>query len=133
MSPSVVITDSTRGIGYALATAFLKRGCSVTISGHTQQGLEDALARMAGKAPAERIFGHPCDVTDYNQVQQLWEKAKPILNIIAERPETLAPVLVEKILKNKKNGVTIRYSSPARLLVKFFIAPFRKRDLFTPR
>jgi short-subunit dehydrogenase len=59
------------------------------------------------------------------------EKSKRILNIIAERPETVAPVLVEKILSNSKNGVTIAYSSLLKLLVKFLTSPFNKRDLFS--
>jgi short-subunit dehydrogenase len=63
--------------------------------------------------------------------EQELEKSKPILNIIAEKPETVAPVLVEKILKNRKNGATIAYSSYSRMLLKFLMAPFKKRDLFT--
>jgi hypothetical protein len=59
------------------------------------------------------------------------EKSKRILNIIAERAETVAPVLVEKILENRKNGVTIAYSSPAAMMLKFLTAPFKKRDLFS--
>jgi NAD(P)-dependent dehydrogenase (short-subunit alcohol dehydrogenase family) len=59
------------------------------------------------------------------------EKSKPILNIIAERPETVAPTLADKILRNNKNGVTINFSSPAYILLKFLLAPFRKRDLFS--
>jgi short-subunit dehydrogenase len=59
------------------------------------------------------------------------EKSKPILNIIAEKPETVAPILADKILSNKKNGVTIKFSSSAYIMLKFLIAPFRKRDLFS--
>ena len=59
------------------------------------------------------------------------EKSKRILNIIAERPETVAPVLVEKILENQKNGVTINYSSSMKMMLKFLTALFRKRDLFS--
>jgi short-subunit dehydrogenase len=58
------------------------------------------------------------------------EKSKRILNIIAERPETVAPVLAGKILENQKNGVTIAFSSPAKMMLKFLTAPFNKRDLF---
>jgi NAD(P)-dependent dehydrogenase (short-subunit alcohol dehydrogenase family) len=60
------------------------------------------------------------------------ERAKRILNIIAERPETVGPVLADKILKNKQNGVTITFTSPAAIMLKFLAAPFKKRDLFTP-
>jgi len=265
MNISVVITGSTRGIGYALAVAFLQQGCQVTLSGRSQATVEEAVANLRAKYPPERIFGVACDVTDLDQVQRLWdealqhfgrvdiwinnagtasprmnlweappqkydevvraniigtmygikvalngmlaqgsgalynmegfgargrgmqgmtlygstkasvhfinkslaqevkgtpvitggiapgmvitemitrqyvgreaelEKAKPILNIIAERPETVAPILVGKILKNHKNGVTITFASPLKIMFKFLTAPFNKRDLFTPQ
>ncbi len=265
MSKAVVITGSTRGIGYSLAVAFLERGCLVTISGHNPPALDEALARLAAKYPPERLFGYPCDVTEFSQVQALWEQArqhfgrvdiwinnagtaaprmafwelpvekldeivhlnltgtlygtrvalhgmlgqefgalynlegygargrnmgmrsvtlygstkaavhfvnqslaqeldstpvicgaiapgmvitdmithqyvgreaeldkvKPVLNVIAERPETVAPVLADKILGNRKNGATISFASPARIMLKFLAAPFTKRDLFS--
>jgi NAD(P)-dependent dehydrogenase (short-subunit alcohol dehydrogenase family) len=259
---SIVITGSTRGIGYSLAEAFLQRGCAVTISGRTQEAVDDAVAKLGKKHKHELIYGVPCDVTDCVQVERLWEsarnhfggidiwinnagmavpmmkfweltperydevvrtnvigtmygtraamtgmlaqgygalynlegfgargnrmqgmtlygstkagvhfinqslaqetegtpvitgaiapgmvitdmitrqfegreaeleKSKRILNIIAERAETVAPVLADKILKNQKNGITIAYSSSARMMIKFLIAPFNKRDLF---
>ncbi len=266
MSKVVVITGSTRGIGYALAGAFLERGCQVTISGHNPPAVEEAVAKLSTGYPPGRIFGFPCDVTDFSQVHALWERAhqhfgqvdiwinnagsalprtpfwelpadkyneivrlnligtmygskvalsgmlaqgfgalynmegygarggmgmrgltvygstkaavhfinqslakelagkpvisgaiapgmvitsmitrqyvgreaeleqaRPILNIIAERPETVAPVLVEKILSNRKNGATITFASPARIMLKVLTAPFKKRDLFSPQ
>jgi NAD(P)-dependent dehydrogenase (short-subunit alcohol dehydrogenase family) len=262
VNKSVVITGSTRGIGYSLASAFLERDCAVTISGRTTEAVNEAASKLSAKYNAELIFSFACDVTDFVQVQQLWERAKDhfgridiwinnagtatpmmkfwelspeqyvdvvhtnligtmygskvaltgmlaqghgvlynlegfgakgrsmrgmtlygstkasvhfinrslaeeikstsvitgaiapgmvitemitrqfngreeelekskrILNIIAERAETVAPVLVEKILENRKNGATITYSSSIRILVKFITAPFNKRDLF---
>jgi short-subunit dehydrogenase len=262
MNKSVVITGSTRGIGYSLAAAFLERDCAVTVSGRTTQAVDKALGKLRTKYNNELLYGFPCDVTDFNQVQKLWEngishfgridiwinnagtavpmmnlwelspgqytdvvqtniigtlygskvalsgmlaqgfgaiynmegfgargrsmggmtlygstkasvhfinrglaketkdtavitgaiapgmvitdmvtrqfegreeeleKSKRILNIIAERAETVAPMLVEKILKNQKNGATIAFSSSARMMVKFLTAPFNKRDLF---
>lgn len=260
---SIVITGSTRGIGYSLAEAFLEHGCSVTISGRIQKAVDDVVGKLGGKHNPDLIYGVACDVTDYAQVEQLWEnaknhfgaidiwinnagasaplvklweltpenydevvrtnvigtmygtrvaltgmlaqgfgalynlegygargggmqgatlygstkasvhfinrslaketkgtpvvigaiapgmvitdmvtqqfegreheleKAKRIINIIAEKAETVAPVLVDKILNNQKNGATIAYSSRARLMLKFLTAPFNKRDLFT--
>jgi NAD(P)-dependent dehydrogenase (short-subunit alcohol dehydrogenase family) len=259
---SIVITGSTRGIGFSLAEAFLQRACSVTISGRTQEAADDAVAKLAEKHNREQIYGVPCDVTDYTQVEQLWEsvknhfgeidiwinnagmavpmmkfweltpeqydkvvrtnvigtmygtrvaligmlaqgfgalynlegfgargnrmqgmalygstkagvhfinqslaqetegtpvitgaiapgmvitdmitrqfegreqeleRSKRILNIIAERAETVAPVLADKILNNQKNGAAIAYSSSGRMMLKFLTAPFNKRDLF---
>lgn len=260
---SIVITGSTRGIGYSLATAFLERDCTIIISGRTQEAVNEAIGKLGAKYSKERIFGYPCDVTDFIQVQKLWEnakshfgridiwinnagiatpmmkfwellpdqyvdvvqtnvigtmygirvaltgmlaqgygalynlegfgahgrsirgmtlygstkalvhfinrslaqetegtpviigaiapgmvitdmitqqfegreeeleKSKRILNIIAERAETVTPVLAEKILQNQKNGATITFSSPARMMLKFLTAPFKKRDLFS--
>ncbi len=259
---SIVITGSTRGIGFSLAEAFLQRGCSVTVSGRTQEAMDDAVAKLAEKHNREQIYDVPCDVTDYTQVEQLWEsvknhfgaidiwinnagmavpmmkfweltpeqydkvvrtnvigtmygtrvaligmlaqgfgalynlegfgargnrmqgmalygstkagvhfinqslaketegtsvitgaiapgmvitdmitrqfegreqeleRSKRILNIIAERAETVAPVLADKILNNQKNGAAIAYSSSGRMMLKFLTAPFNKRDLF---
>ena len=73
---TVVITGSTRGIGYGLADSFLSLGCAVTISGRTLAGVEKAVADLAAKHEAGRVLGQPCDVTDFQQVQALWDAAK---------------------------------------------------------
>ena len=72
---TIVITGSTRGIGYGLSEAFLERGCSVTISGRSREAVDRAVAQLGAKNPAERLFGQPCDVTDFDQVQALWDAA----------------------------------------------------------
>jgi NAD(P)-dependent dehydrogenase (short-subunit alcohol dehydrogenase family) len=262
MSKSVVITGSTRGIGFWLSDAFLRRGCSVTVSGRTQEGVDAASAKLAEFYDERHILGAPCDVTDFPQVEHLWnrardnfgtidiwinnagmaipmmpfwkvtpeqyedvvqtnligtmygskvalsgmlaqghgalynlegfgarnsrmkgmtlygstkasvhfinqsladetadtpvitgaiapgmvitdmitqqfegreeelEKSKRVLNIIAEKAETVAPVLADKILKNQRKGATIAYTSSSRIMLKFLLAPFNKRDLF---
>ena len=73
---TIIITGSTRGIGYGLADSFLSLGCSVAISGRAQASVEQAVAKLSSKHQAERIFGHPCDVTRFEQVQALWDAAK---------------------------------------------------------
>ena len=72
---TIVITGSTRGIGFGLSDAFLERGCSVAISGRSQEAVDRALAELGAKHSTERLFGHPCDVTDFDQVQALWDAA----------------------------------------------------------
>ena len=72
---TIVITGSTRGIGRGLAEEFLKRGHRVVISGRSTSSVEEALARLADDHPPERIFGQPCDVREYKQVQALWDAA----------------------------------------------------------
>lgn len=72
---TVVITGSTRGIGYGLAQEFLKRGCQVVVSGRKQADAEDAAARLAQHADRAQILAQACDVGEYLQVQALWRAA----------------------------------------------------------
>ncbi len=72
---SIVITGSTRGIGFALADAFLALGCQVTVSGRAQASVDQAAAALAARHAAGRIFGFPCDVTHFEELQALWEAA----------------------------------------------------------
>ena len=72
----VVITGSTRGIGYGLAESFLQLGCSVAISGRSRESTEQAVSRLADKFGKASVLGYPCDVTDPEQVTALWEEAK---------------------------------------------------------
>jgi len=71
----IVITGSTRGIGYGLAEAFLSRRCSVAISGRSNEAVEKAVANLGSRYEAERVFGQACDVTVPEQVQVLWDRS----------------------------------------------------------
>jgi NAD(P)-dependent dehydrogenase (short-subunit alcohol dehydrogenase family) len=72
----VVITGSTRGIGYGLADAFLGLGCGVVVSGRASAAIDPVVTRLGVKHEARRVWGYPCDVTDYAQVEALWAAAK---------------------------------------------------------
>ncbi len=73
---TIVITGSTRGIGYGMATEFLKRDCHVVISGRSQSSVDAALSQLGTQFAAERIHGMACDMQVYEQVQNLWDAAK---------------------------------------------------------
>ncbi|HEY70481.1 MAG TPA: SDR family oxidoreductase [Anaerolineae bacterium] len=72
----IVITGSTRGIGYGLADSFLDHDCAVIVSGRTQESVDAAMTRLGARHDRERIHGWPCDVCDYGQVQALWDAAQ---------------------------------------------------------
>jgi NAD(P)-dependent dehydrogenase (short-subunit alcohol dehydrogenase family) len=72
---SVVVTGSTRGIGFQLAREFLRRGCAVAVSGRGKPALDAALALLRAEFPAGDVHGIPCDVADPVQVQALWDGA----------------------------------------------------------
>lgn len=73
---SIVITGSTRGIGFGLAKAFLDRDCVVTISGSDPDNLTGALENLVQKYGDKRVVGNLCDVSDHNQIAGLWDLAK---------------------------------------------------------
>ena len=258
---TIVITGSTRGLGYGLAEAFLALGCQVVVSGRTAGAVTDAADTLGQSYMRERILGQACDVSEYPQVQGLWdaalsrfgqvdiwinnagsgqgmmkfweveaaqikeivetnltgtmfgaqvairgmlaqgsgalynmegsgsdgrghgltvyesskrggrfltdalvkqvtdtgvivgalspgmlvtdlvtdqmkpdaedgERLKRIMNIIADRVETVAPWLAEQVLANEKNGASIRWMTRGKLLWRFVSAPFNKRDRF---
>lgn len=72
----IVITGSTRGIGYGLGESFLALGCAVVINGRTHQAVDEAVVKLSAAHQCDRILGQPCDVTHLEQVQLLWENAK---------------------------------------------------------
>ena len=73
---NIVITGSTSGIGYGLANSFLALGCSMTISGRSQSNIDNAVKPLSDKYGDQHVYGYRCDVTDYSQVQNLWDAAK---------------------------------------------------------
>jgi hypothetical protein len=68
--------------------------------------------------------------SQYKDRPEDWDRAKRIFNIIADRVETVAPWLVDRILENKKHGAQISWASRGRMIFRFLTAPILKRDLF---
>ncbi|AVF43735.1 SDR family NAD(P)-dependent oxidoreductase [Acinetobacter nosocomialis] len=71
----VVITGSTKGIGLALAHAFLDLGCSVVIAGRNVEHLNHALSHLETHFNKEKFIGLCCNVTQIADVQTLWDRA----------------------------------------------------------
>ncbi len=69
---TVVITGSTRGIGFAMARSFLDQGCRVVISGRKKTSVQSAVQKLSEAYDGDRVEGCPCDVTSYNALQKLW-------------------------------------------------------------
>jgi NAD(P)-dependent dehydrogenase (short-subunit alcohol dehydrogenase family) len=68
---NVVITGSTRGIGFAMAREFLKAGCHVTLSGRGEALSEAVQAELM---PFEGKFIYiRCNVQDKASLQNLWD------------------------------------------------------------
>jgi len=69
----IIITGSTRGIGRGLADSFLALGSAVVISGRRPESVEAAVAELSARHDTGRVLGQACDVTDFEQVQALWD------------------------------------------------------------
>jgi NAD(P)-dependent dehydrogenase (short-subunit alcohol dehydrogenase family) len=73
---NVVITGSTKGIGYGYAREFLKRGHNVCITGRHATEVAQAVESLNADAPAgAKAIGQACEVSDVAQVQALWDRA----------------------------------------------------------
>ncbi len=72
---SIVITGSTRGIGYGLANEFLKRGCQVTVNGRSHASVAKAVESLSQSHDVKRIAGQAGDVTNPDDHRTLWETA----------------------------------------------------------
>jgi NAD(P)-dependent dehydrogenase (short-subunit alcohol dehydrogenase family) len=70
---NVVITGSTKGIGLGMAREFMRRGHKVMISSRGQAAVDHALSQLQQEFAPEMMAGQPCDVSDFEQVQALWD------------------------------------------------------------
>jgi short-subunit dehydrogenase len=70
---NVVITGSTRGLGYCMAIDFLNAGCNVTISGHSEASFENL--KILTEKYKGRVLFVPCDVRSEKEVETLWSKS----------------------------------------------------------
>ena len=57
-------------------------------------------------------------------------KTKRIFNILADHVETVTPWLVDQVLANDRNGADIEWLTRGKIMRRFAMSPFSKRDLF---
>jgi len=67
---NIVITGSTRGLGYAMAVGFLEAGMNVTVSGINPQVLLSLEKKL--KQYKNQLLTIKCDVRSRTDVQNLW-------------------------------------------------------------
>ncbi|MDP6437184.1 MAG: SDR family oxidoreductase [Gammaproteobacteria bacterium] len=79
---NAVITGSTQGIGLGLAREFLRRGHDVMISSRRPQAVDQIVSDLRAEWPEQNIGGRVCDVADYGQVQNLWDRSSEILGSV---------------------------------------------------
>lgn len=79
---NVVITGSTKGIGYGMAREFLQRGHDVAISSRRPDAVEKCVADLRAEFPGRSVAGQACDVASYEDVENLWKKSVEFLGRI---------------------------------------------------
>jgi len=114
---TVVITGSTRGLGYCMAREFLRRGCAVVVSGRSEEAVRTAVSGLRGAEPGAEVHGVPCDTGQSDQVERLWQQSAAVLGAVDHwilnagigqptRPIwEVPPALMEEIVRTDLLGV----------------------------
>jgi NAD(P)-dependent dehydrogenase (short-subunit alcohol dehydrogenase family) len=61
---------------------------------------------------------------------ELPEKTKKVYNILGDYPDVISKFLVDKIVKNEKNGVRFNWLTNGKASLRFMTCAFNKRDFF---
>jgi NAD(P)-dependent dehydrogenase (short-subunit alcohol dehydrogenase family) len=70
------ISGSTRGIGYAIASALAAEGAQVVVNGRTQAGVDAALERLRAEHPGVRASGLAADLAKPEDVARLLDEVR---------------------------------------------------------
>ncbi|KAG2536306.1 chlorophyll(ide) b reductase NOL, chloroplastic-like [Panicum virgatum] len=79
---NVLITGSTKGIGYALARKFLEAGDNVVICSRSAEKVESVVSDLKRVYGEQHVWGTVCDVRDGKDVKALVEFARDKLKHI---------------------------------------------------
>jgi NAD(P)-dependent dehydrogenase (short-subunit alcohol dehydrogenase family) len=59
-----------------------------------------------------------------------WKRSERIFNILSDRVETVVPWMVDRILANRTNGVTIKWLTGRKIMFRFIGSVFHKRTIY---
>lgn len=65
-----------------------------------------------------------------NDKMELSDKTKKVYNILGDYPDVIARFLVDKMIKNTKNGARFSWLTNRKAFFRFMVAGFNKRDFF---
>ena len=114
-----------------------------TIPGMTPYGTSKRAVRYFTDAFAAEVKGGPVIVGTISPGMVLTDltldpirkdransgKIIRIYNILANDPDTVAPLLVRRMIANRKNGKKISWLTPGKVFGRFMFAPFSRRDI----
>lgn len=70
---NVVITGSSRGLGYAMAKVFLQKNCNVTICSRNQDAVQQAVNSLPNHS--QSVLGVSCDVQQRDDIVEVWQRS----------------------------------------------------------
>ncbi len=75
----ILVTASTRGIGFGIAKVLLREGAIVTINGRYKKTVEEALSNLRSEFPKARVYGVNADLTVKEDVERLVNEAYKLM------------------------------------------------------
>lgn len=83
---TVLITGSSSGIGFAIASSFAQANATkVILTGRRQEALDEAIQKLSHGHPQTRFVSYPVDICDTASVEELWsqlEEEKEIIHVL---------------------------------------------------
>ena len=71
----IVITGSTRGIGFGLAKYFVKYGNKVSLNGRKEESVKKAISKLLKMYPEAKIQGFSGNMIMIDDITKLWNKS----------------------------------------------------------
>jgi len=69
-------------------------------------------------------------ISEYRGKPEEWNRVSRIFNILSDTVETIAPWLVHRMLRNRRNGARIIWLTGAKASWRFISAPFIQRRIY---
>ena len=93
---TALVTGSTAGIGYAIAKVLAENGARVILNGRTQASVDQAVAKLSERVPANLIQGIAADLGNAEGVAQLLKQCADV-DILVNNLGIFDPVPFEQI------------------------------------
>jgi NAD(P)-dependent dehydrogenase (short-subunit alcohol dehydrogenase family) len=91
-----LVSGSTKGIGFAIATGLAREGAQVIVNGRSQPSVDAALDALRKAVPNAQVFGFAGDLSDPRQIDAL-VKAYPTVDVLVNNLGIFDPKSFEEI------------------------------------